>query len=310
MIKNQENKPLISVILPVYNGEMFLAESILSILEQSYNNIELIIINDGSNDSSEKVIFSFKDERIIYIKNPFNLGLAKTLNIGIKKSSGKYIARQDQDDISESSRLDIQYKTLLDNNIDFVGSNALIINERGDVNSRHEHPLSYEAISIFALFDNPFVHSSIFAKKTLLLENLYSEDSNRQPPEDFELWSRILPITRASNIRKSLVRYRDNNIGMSKTENVKIKNNIILIVAENLTSRFKFLNQPTANNLAKLYHNKIDACSFKFFIQSMVVLIKIYINEIWIFKKINIEMISVMNYQISKILFSFIKLKI
>ena len=91
---------LISIILPVYNGETYLEDSIKSILNQTYQNFELIIINDGSTDSSHLIIEKFlKSNKIIY-RSRKNKGLVKTLNEGIKLSSGNYIARMDQDDIS------------------------------------------------------------------------------------------------------------------------------------------------------------------------------------------------------------------
>ena len=96
-------QPLISVILPVYNGSLYLKESIDSILNQTYTNFELIIINDGSKDNSEEVIKSYNDDRIKYLSQE-NRGLAATLNIGIKLTNGIYIARMDQDDISLPER--------------------------------------------------------------------------------------------------------------------------------------------------------------------------------------------------------------
>ena len=91
--------PLISVILPVYNGEKYLAESIDSILNQTYRNFEFIIINDGSTDNSEQIIKSYTDSNIYYYINKKNIGTAATLNKGINLSRGELIARMDQDDI-------------------------------------------------------------------------------------------------------------------------------------------------------------------------------------------------------------------
>jgi glycosyltransferase involved in cell wall biosynthesis len=104
------DKPEVSVILPVYNSEIFLKSSIDSILNQSFKNFELIIINDGSTDSSEKIILNYlkKDKRIIYIKNFKNYGISRSLNIAIKKSKGEFICRMDSDDISHYKRIEIQ----------------------------------------------------------------------------------------------------------------------------------------------------------------------------------------------------------
>ena len=99
---------LISVVMPVYNGEKYLREAIDSILTQSFNDFEFIIINDGSTDNSKLIIDSFDDERIIYVEQK-NKGLAKALNLGISYSKGEFIARMDADDISMPYRLMNQY---------------------------------------------------------------------------------------------------------------------------------------------------------------------------------------------------------
>lgn len=104
-------QPQISVIMPVYNGEKYLREAINSILNQTYKDFELIIINDGSTDDSRSVINEFLDNRIIVIEQSNN-GLARTLNIGAANCKGKYIARMDQDDISDPNRFLIQFNYL------------------------------------------------------------------------------------------------------------------------------------------------------------------------------------------------------
>ena len=97
-------KPLISVVMSVYNGEKYLKRSIDSILNQTFKDFEFIIINDGSTDKSLEIIKSYDDDRIVLIDQE-NKGLTKSLNIGIKTASGKYIARQDADDVSLPDRL-------------------------------------------------------------------------------------------------------------------------------------------------------------------------------------------------------------
>lgn len=97
------NLPLVSVIIPVYNAEKYLEKAINSIVNQSYRNLEIIVINDGSVDHSHLIVTSFTDSRIKYIKQD-NQGLSKTLNSAIRIASGKYICRMDADDISDRVR--------------------------------------------------------------------------------------------------------------------------------------------------------------------------------------------------------------
>lgn len=126
-IMNQDNEldfneqPLVSVIMPCYNGERFIAEAIESVLGQTYQNWELIIINDGSTDNSEKIIKELlnKDNRIRYIKNNKNKGIPATRNVGIKASKGEYIALLDQDDFWMKEKLKIQMIEILKNNSSF-----------------------------------------------------------------------------------------------------------------------------------------------------------------------------------------------
>lgn len=105
---NDLNNPLISVLMPAYNAEKYIKEAIESILNQTFSNFEFIIIDDGSIDATEEIIKSFKDSRIVYIKNEKNLGLIKTLNKGISIARGEFIARMDSDDISMPQRFELQ----------------------------------------------------------------------------------------------------------------------------------------------------------------------------------------------------------
>mgnify|MGYP001089996594 CR=1 FL=1 len=124
----QNNSDLVSVVMSAYNSESSIAESIESILNQSYQNIEFLIIDDCSTDRTADVIESYleKNKNIKFTKNKTNLGLTKSLNILIKKSSGQYIARQDADDISLHHRVQEQMQLLKSNNLDFCTTRAII----------------------------------------------------------------------------------------------------------------------------------------------------------------------------------------
>ena len=110
--------PLISVLLSVYNDEENIKKSIDSILTQSYKNIELLVIDDGSTDKTYEIISNINDSRLKIFRNEENLGLTKCLNILIKKSQGQILARQDSDDISLQSRLQVQYNSLYKSQLD------------------------------------------------------------------------------------------------------------------------------------------------------------------------------------------------
>lgn len=204
----------VSVVLPVYNGEKDVHESIQSILNQTYQNFEFIIINDGSIDNSGKIIGGFKDSRIVYLEQD-NQGLAAALNNAIKVSTGEYIARQDQDDYSYPERFERQIE-FLESNSDYavVGTWALEIDTEAKKkwnmhNFYKQPPVESFALKYTLLFDSPFVHSSVMIRKSVFDKvGLYCTDKDRQPPEDYELWSRIGRKFEIANIPEILHVYR------------------------------------------------------------------------------------------------------
>ena len=159
MVLNLNNK-LISIILPVYNCEKFIKESISSILLQTHKNFELLIINDGSTDSTEAIASSFKDKRII-IHNTDHSGLINALNFGINKAKGDFIARMDADDISHPNRLRLQLENIINNNSDICGCSFFTINEKSYLKRSYKSPCNLDDIKIKIIFNVPFCHGSI-----------------------------------------------------------------------------------------------------------------------------------------------------
>jgi glycosyltransferase involved in cell wall biosynthesis len=198
--------PLVSILLPVYNGAEHINDTIQSILEQSYTNFEFIIINDGSTDNTEQIIKSYSDLRIIYIKNQKNLKLISSLNKGIKLAKGKYIARIDADDIALPNRFEKQIK-FLENNIEYgiVGSFA-------ETFGIEKKKLTFvqEDLDIRCAFltHNPFVHSSVMIRSQILTENQLNFDSNQLHVEDYALWLKILNYSKGKILPEILIKYR------------------------------------------------------------------------------------------------------
>lgn len=209
--------PVISVLLPVYNAERYVAEAISSILTQTFTDFELIIINDGSTDNSGNVIKQFKDQRIILVEQN-NQGLATSLNNGLKIAKGRYIARQDNDDVSAPDRFQKQVEYLEKHpGIGLLGTAALIVDENNKETGRfHQHPLSSHELKYFLLFDNPFVHSSVMIRRTVM-QQVGPYYTGKQYFEDYNLWSAIARVSGVANLPDKLVRYREVSQGMSKT---------------------------------------------------------------------------------------------
>ena len=112
------NLPLVSVVMPVYNGEKYLKEAIDSVLSQSYQNIELVIVNDGSTDSGSQIVKKYTDPRIRFVENESNSGIVYSRNKGLESATGKYVATLDSDDIALPDRIEKQV-LFLENNSEY-----------------------------------------------------------------------------------------------------------------------------------------------------------------------------------------------
>jgi glycosyltransferase involved in cell wall biosynthesis len=226
---------LVSVVLPVYNGSQYLRQSIESILQQSYRNFELIIINDGSQDDSQKIIDSYHDSRIRSFEQA-NIGLAATLNKGIGLAKGRWIARQDQDDVSFPERLTKQVHFMNTHpGYAIVGTAAQIWANETKTDRFHRHPCSDPELRAGLVFYNYFVHSSVLLDKSVVQSiGGYTTDPERQPPEDYELWSRIARKHPVRNLPDVLLAYREVGSSMSRDEKNPFPEKLILLSAENI----------------------------------------------------------------------------
>jgi Glycosyl transferase family 2 len=229
--------PPVSVVLPVYNGEAFLAEAIGSILGQSFRDFELIAIDDGSTDGSASILDAVRDMRMRVIHQA-NAGLAASLNRGISLARGKYIARQDHDDLSLPMRFTRQVQFLEQNpDCALVGTRAEIRSGDGPAMRFHDHPAEDAALRFELLFDNPFVHSSVMLRKRAVeAVGGYSTDPARQPPEDYELWSRLARCYQVANLPERLTVYRETVGGMSRAPGRAFQSSAVLISSENLAA--------------------------------------------------------------------------
>jgi glycosyltransferase involved in cell wall biosynthesis len=228
MSKNQ--LPLVSVVMPVYNGGRFLKESIESVLAQTYSNFELIIINDGSSDESESLILSFTDNRIKYLKNETNKGLVFTLNRGLQEAKGEYIARMDGDDICLPQRFEKQV-TFLNENLD-VAILATLVKTIDEQNSDlgfwndDFNNTSPEQIANFMSRLNCIAHPSVMVRASVVKQFGYTYFKNS---EDWGLWLKLLSKGyKIAKLNSPLLLYRIHTQSMS---NAKTNNAINRIIA-------------------------------------------------------------------------------
>jgi glycosyltransferase involved in cell wall biosynthesis len=201
----------VSVLMPIFNAEKYLEESVRSILSQSHENFELIIINDGSTDDSLRIIKSIKDDRIILHSNATNVGISKSLNIGIQLSTGKYIARIDADDSCDKDRILIQLAYMeYYPDVGVLGSWIKLVSQdlRAGASMIHRYPVSHDDICANLLFSNPFAHPSVIIRSDILKKNEFEYKCEFNGFEDWELWFRLYKFTKFINIPKPLTNYR------------------------------------------------------------------------------------------------------
>jgi glycosyltransferase involved in cell wall biosynthesis len=191
--------------MPVYNGEKYLRDALESILRQTYPYFELIIIDDGSTDHSADIIKSYQDERIVYLKNESNCGIAESLNRGILKAKGEYIARMDCDDIAHPKRLEVQLRIMKRNpEIGVCGSWVRFF---GETRGLMTYPIKSSHIKAFLIFRNAFAHPSVMMRKSVLMNNQLAYD-RRSILEDYDLWIKLSKKTDFYNTPRVLTYYR------------------------------------------------------------------------------------------------------
>jgi glycosyltransferase involved in cell wall biosynthesis len=202
--------PKISVVLPVYNAEFYLAQCIDSLLCQTFRDFELLIINDGSTDGSLSIMrrYSEVDSRIRAINHSDNIGLISVLNQSVEQCSGKYVARMDADDWSEPERLQLQFDYLESHpKVGIVGSWIKLFGEKDEIWHYRNNDSFIKSLLLFKT--NGFPHNSIMLRKTVVEK--FNYDSEFKHIEDTELWLRIMfqdPEIEFANIPKVLTHYR------------------------------------------------------------------------------------------------------
>ena len=201
--------PKVTVLMPVYNGDRFLREAIESILNQTFEEFEFLIINDGSIDNTREIILSYDDPRIRLVDNNCNLGLIRSLNKGLELAEGQFIARQDADDISEPERLAQQVAFLETHpEVALVGTWYKEIDSQGKLIGECKLPCDCTQIRWELLFYCTFAHPSVMLQKSTIIKQIGFYSKAALHTEDYELWCRIARCFPVANLDKHLVRYR------------------------------------------------------------------------------------------------------
>jgi len=252
--------PRVSVVMAVHNGGAYLREAIESILAQTWRDFEYIIIDDASTDDSREVINTYRkaDARIRLISNPSNLGLTRSLNVGLKNSLGEYVARQDADDVSLPNRLRRQVEWLDTNSsIGLLGTGYHVIDTQGEVIATERLPCSDVVLRWTSLFHNPLCHTSVMARR-VLLNSVGGYDEQWRYGQDYELWTRMLDVSRVGNLNAVLVSYRSHPHAVS-AQQARMQQNAADIIAARQIGRLlqREIDIATAQHLRALVHGRL-----------------------------------------------------
>lgn len=213
-----KHKPIVSVIMPVFNASKYLPESIESILNQSFADFEFIIVDDASTDSSWSVIKAYakKDKRIIAIKNPINLGVSLTSNIALSKVKGKFLVRMDADDISFADRIEKELNFLKSNSdVVAVGSQCIVIDENNRVIGNKKFPTQSEKLAEMIFWAIPMQQPSIMVNLQKLPKKFQWYAPNLSSAEDVNLMFRFMRYGNIANLPEYLLFYRHLNNSLS-----------------------------------------------------------------------------------------------
>lgn len=225
--------PLVSIVLPVFNAAPYLEESLNSIICQTYKNLEIIVIDDGSTDESQDIIRRYQDNRIRLYIHEDNQGLISTLNEGIERAQGKYIARMDADDVALSRRIEKQV-AFLENNpeVGILGTRKQLI---GIKQTTVNYPIHDEEIRWELLYRCSISHPTVIIRKELFKDSTLRFDKEYFHAEDYDLWTRLLRITKAANLPEVLLKYRIHDASVSNQYQSLQSHNTLRVVQRNLS---------------------------------------------------------------------------
>lgn len=286
-------KPLLTVLMPVYNGEVFLREAIDSVLSQTYSNFVFLIINDGSTDQTESIVLSYDDDRIRYVKNEENLKLIKTLNKGLSLVETKYVARMDADDICEPMRFERQIEYMEANpQVGLLGTWCRTIGDKMPSVIRYE--ASHEQICFKQLYQIQIVHPSCIMRTSVLKSMDVWYDNDFLHAEDYELFTRMSHLTRLANIPEVLHLYRKHENAVSVLHNKEQEENSYKVIRREFGFIGLSVNDMQIESFAVLNYQdyskiKLSAAELKMLLEKMIFANKTtgYFEEKFLYEKLS-----------------------
>ncbi len=214
------DSPRITVLMPVYNGARYLASAVASILGQSFDPFEFLVVDDGSTDESAAIVSSFGDPRIRLVRSGANAGIARALDRGLSLARGEYVARMDCDDESLPRRLETQLRFLdLHPSVGAVGTGFVVIDGGGREIRTVRYPPDHASLAWSLFFCNPLAHPTVMMRKAdaaraggYAVGDRFGPE--RRTPEDYDLWRRMAKTAALANVPDALVRVRQHGANL------------------------------------------------------------------------------------------------
>ena len=272
-----KENPLVTILMPVYNGGEYLLSSIESILKQTYRDFEFLIINDCSTDNSMEIVRSFNDARIVMHSNSLNMGQTKSLNVGLRIAKGRYIVVNDADDLSLPQRIEKQLHFIIKHpEYAVIGTSAFIMDRSGRLKRTFHKPVDPSEISLWILSDTPIIHGSVIMNKEIILANGgYNEEF--RICQDYELWSSLMRKGfRVANMPDILVviRYYLDSISFKEKDAQTIENGRIMHANVSALTSLKISHDEAVRQ--RLFFAATDQLSTEDFIKAEELFIQEY----------------------------------
>jgi glycosyltransferase involved in cell wall biosynthesis len=255
------SEPLVSVVLPCYEAERFLAQALGSLLGQTYGRLEVLAIDDGSGDGTAAILeeFAAHDQRVRVLRNPENQGVIRTLNRGVAEARGEIVARMDADDVAARTRIERQVEVLASRpEIDLVGTGVEVVDgETGRrLRPRPVRCLEPDGARFAALFATPAMHMTIAARTEAMRAHPYGGTPESLHTEDYEMFARMLDGgARICNVDEPLMTVRVDPGSVSvRHEEVQVEN-FVRCAARHLERTLGACLEPAAH---RVLVNRID----------------------------------------------------
>lgn len=238
-----KSKPLVSVFITVYNAEKYISEALESILMQTYSNLEIIVVNDGSTDNSLEIINSYEDKRIKVINNKENKGIPFSRNLGLKNANGKYLVIMDADDISTPNRIEKQVE-FMEKNPNIVASGTfyqyLGKTFSRKIKSKYIEP---EQLKIQVLFSSPIANPTAIIRMDIIRKYNFLYNECYFVAQDYDMWVQLSKVGDLAILPEVLFKYRigHNNISkLSRTQRAKERKKIIDTIHSDILNFYGF----------------------------------------------------------------------